>query len=29
MDGLLALADKGIESLIDKQRAIIGKIMGR
>jgi ribonuclease PH len=29
MNGLLALADKGIESLIDRQRDIIGKIMGR
>jgi ribonuclease PH len=29
MNGLLALADIGIESLIEKQREIIGKIMGR
>ncbi len=29
MDGLLALADRGIESLIEKQRDIVGKIMGR
>jgi ribonuclease PH len=29
MNGLLALADKGIESLIDRQRDIVGKIMGR
>ena len=29
MNGLLALADIGIESLIDKQREIVGKIMGR
>ena len=29
MDGLLALADKGIESLIERQRDIVGKIMGR
>jgi ribonuclease PH len=29
MSGLLALADKGIESLIDRQRDIVGKMMGR
>ena len=29
MDGLLALADKGIESLIGRQRSLVGKIMGR
>ena len=29
MNGLLALADIGIELLIEKQREIIGKIMGR
>jgi ribonuclease PH len=29
MDGLLALADRGIESLIAQQREIVGKIMGR
>jgi ribonuclease PH len=29
MNGLLALADIGIESLIEKQREIVGKIMGR
>lgn len=29
LHGLLALADKGITDLIDKQREIIGKILGR
>jgi ribonuclease PH len=29
MDGLLALADLGIESLIEKQREIVGKVLGR
>ena len=29
LDGLLALADRGIMQLIDKQRAIVGSILGR
>jgi ribonuclease PH len=29
LTGLLALADKGINDLIDKQRAIVGSILGR
>ena len=29
MDGLLALADRGIESLIDIQREVVGKILGQ
>src|SRR5262245_50308785 len=29
MNGLLALADKGIDTLIEMQRAIVGKILGR
>jgi ribonuclease PH len=29
MNGLLALADKGIESLIGRQRELVGKILGR
>src|SRR5262245_6011584 len=29
LNGLLALADKGITDLIDKQRAIVGPILGR
>jgi len=29
MDGLLELADAGIGELIEKQRAIVGSLLGR